>query len=344
MSIWDDSKGRKHVGIMVKGERIHRILPEGATAGDAKLVEAQLRAAVAQKPKATKQVNIPGDPMLTEVLALYLEHSQTLRSPKTAYYHAARIIPWAQKYRVSQTRQAAAHFIKDTQVKYKPGTINWSLSCLRKGLELAYNSNLVSVNHADKVKDLPVHNLRETTMTVAQIQQFSELLSEQARAAMWISLYTACRRGEVLKIKREDIGTDKLVIRSGNTKTLKTRTIPIVAPLRPWLEYVPLQINFEGVKSSWRRAREAANLEHLTFHDLRRSCATMMIAAGVDIYVVSKLLGHSSVTVTQTRYGHLQTDRIAAGLNKTFGEHSREHDVKAVVVDQPHAPSLVVPT
>ena len=45
----------------------------------------------------------------------------------------------------------------------------------------------------------------------------------------------------------------------------------------------------------------------------------MMIAAGVDLYVVSKLLGHSSVTVTQTRYGHLQTDRIAEGLARTFG-------------------------
>jgi integrase len=73
------------------------------------------------------------------------------------------------------------------------------------------------------------------------------------------------------------------------------------------------------MKSAWRRARIAAGLEHLNFHDLRRSCATMMIGAGVDLYVVSKLLGHSSVTVTQTRYGHLQTDRIAAGLEKTFG-------------------------
>lgn len=39
----------------------------------------------------------------------------------------------------------------------------------------------------------------------------------------------------------------------------------------------------------------------------------------IDLYVVSKLLAHSSVTVTQTRYGHLQTDRIAEGLKKTFG-------------------------
>lgn len=60
MSIWEDKQGRKHVGIMVGGERIHRILPSGSTAGDAKLVEAQLRAAIDKKPKAQKQINIPG--------------------------------------------------------------------------------------------------------------------------------------------------------------------------------------------------------------------------------------------------------------------------------------------
>ena len=112
---------------------------------------------------------------------------------------------------------------------------------------------------------------------------------------------------------------DTMTIHAGNTKTQKTRTIPIVAPLRPWLDQLPIGINFEGLKSGFVRAREKAGLPWLHFHDLRRSCATMMIAAGVDLYVVSKLLGHSSVTVTQTRYGHLQTDRIAAGLQKTFG-------------------------
>lgn len=319
MSIWEDKQGRKHVGVMVRGERIHRILQEGATSGDAKLIEAQIRASIDKKPKAQKQVNVPGDPMLTEVMALYMSHSDSLRSPKTAQYHAIRFGPWAAKYRSSQTRQAAAHFIKDAKGKYAASTINWSLSCLKKGLELAYDSDLIPVNYSDQVKTLPVSNIRETVLTVEQVKLLSEHLSDQARAAMWISLYTACRRGEVIKMRKEDIGLDTMVIHAGNTKTLKTRTIPIVAPLRPWLEYIPLQIDFEGVKSSWRRARVSAGLPHLNFHDLRRSCATMMIAAGVDLYVVSKLLGHSSVTVTQTRYGHLQTDRIAAGLAATFG-------------------------
>jgi integrase len=317
MSVWDDKNGRKHVGVMVGGKRVHRILPVGATESDAKLVEAQLRTAIDKAP--AKKVNIPGDPMLIEVMALYMAHADNLRSPKTAKHHAARFGPWAEKYRASQSRQAAAAFVKDAKGKYADATINWSLSTLKKSLELAYDADMIPVNYSDQVKTLKVANTRDIVLTIDQVNEFSAVLSEQARPAMWIALYTACRRGEILKMRKEDIGETTMVIRMGGTKTLKTRTIPIIPPLRPWLAHVPLGIDFEGLKSSWRRARTKLGLEHMTFHDLRRSCATMMIAAEVDLYVVSKLLGHSSVTVTQQRYGHLQVDRIAAGLERTFG-------------------------
>jgi integrase len=54
----------------------------------------------------------------------------------------------------------------------------------------------------------------------------------QVRAAIWIALYTGMRRGEILALRREDIGEDAITVRAGNTKTLRTRTVPIVAPLR----------------------------------------------------------------------------------------------------------------
>jgi integrase len=80
-----------------------------------------------------------------------------------------------------------------------------------------------------------------------------------------------------------------------------------------------LAISVEGLKTGFRRAAVKAGLPKVTFHDLRRSCASMMIEAGVDLYVVSKLLGHSSVQVTQQRYAWMQTERVADGLRKTFG-------------------------
>lgn len=64
MSIWTDKQGRIHVGVMVSGKRIHRRLPEGATARDAKLIEAELRRAAGRK-----EPSIPGDPLMSTVMA-----------------------------------------------------------------------------------------------------------------------------------------------------------------------------------------------------------------------------------------------------------------------------------
>jgi len=45
---------------------------------------------------------------------------------------------------------------------------------------------------------------------------------------------------------------------------------------------------------------------HIRLHDLRHSCASMLIAQGVDIKVIQEWLGHSSIATTGNIYGHLQ--------------------------------------
>lgn len=316
MSTWIDKDGRRHVGIMLNGRRVHRKLPEGATASDAKRVEAEIRSAIG----AQRAPNIPGDPRMIEVMGLYLEHAKTLRSPDTATFHAARLGPWAEKYRASQARECASHILRDMTGAYAPATINRSLGALKKALALAWERNLTPENYGLRIKRLPEHNLRDMTLSMEQVKRLADCASEQVGAAIWIALFTGCRRGEILAIQADDVGPDAIAIRAGNTKTLRARTVPIVPPLRKYLGLLPLALNFEGLKTGFRRAREAAEMPWVTFHDLRRSCGTLMIEAGVDLYVVSKVLGHSTVTVTQARYAHLQVDALRVGLEATFGK------------------------
>ena len=42
-----------------------------------------------------------------------------------------------------------------------------------------------------------------------------------------------------------------------------------------------------------------------TFHGLRHCAASLMLASGADVAVVSKLLGHASISITAGMYGHL---------------------------------------
>ena len=315
MSIWTDKNGRIHVGIMARGRRIHRILPKGQSKSDAKQLEADLRGAMGRQ----KNANIPGDPLLADIMGLYVAHADAaLRSPDTARHHAARIGLWLEKYRASQSRQAAAHIIKDMTGHYAAGTINRSLGTLKKALKLAWEQGHIEADYSTHVRRLPENNARDTYLNLRQVQKLADSASEQVRAAIWIALLTGARRGEILKIRPEDIGKNTLIIHAGNTKTLRTRTVPIVPPLRPWLKHLPLAINAEGLKTGFRRARKAANMEHVNFHDLRHSCASILIASGADLYTVAKILGHASTRTTE-RYAHMEVKQQRAAMRKAFG-------------------------
>jgi integrase len=50
---------------------------------------------------------------------------------------------------------------------------------------------------------------------------------------------------------------------------------------------------------------DAAGLRRIRLHDLRHGQASLMLAAGVDMAIVSKRLGHSTITITSDTYSHL---------------------------------------
>jgi integrase len=59
----------------------------------------------------------------------------------------------------------------------------------------------------------------------------------------------------------------------------------------------------------------------LRFHDLRHTCAALLIAQGAHPKAIQTILGHSTIAVTMDRYGHLfpdELDRLANGLDVAY--------------------------
>jgi integrase len=54
----------------------------------------------------------------------------------------------------------------------------------------------------------------------------------------------------------------------------------------------------------------------LNFHSLRLTHASWLVQAGVSIYQVSKILGHSSVEVTQKHYASLEASELHGAVNR----------------------------
>ena len=65
----------------------------------------------------------------------------------------------------------------------------------------------------------------------------------------------------------------------------------------------------------WRPATRAAGLDGLRIHDLRHTAVALWIAAGANPKEVAARAGHTSVSFTLDRYGHLypeaDTERCA---------------------------------
>jgi len=74
-----------------------------------------------------------------------------------------------------------------------------------------------------------------------------------------------------------------------------------------------------AMSKEWRRAVHAAKLKR-TFHSLRHTHASSLIAAGIDVLSISRRLGHGSPAITLGVYGHLfkPDDRAAAAIDELF--------------------------
>ena len=64
-------------------------------------------------------------------------------------------------------------------------------------------------------------------------------------------------------------------------------------------------MNPDHVLLLFKKLLKEADLPNVRFHDLRHSVATILLAAKVDLKVVSELLGHSSIAITADIWAYL---------------------------------------
>ena len=75
-------------------------------------------------------------------------------------------------------------------------------------------------------------------------------------------------------------------------------------------------IDDANVRRELRKLLAAAQLRHIRFHDLRHTCASLLLAQNVHPRVVMETLGHSQISLTLDTYSHvmLTLQRGAADL------------------------------
>jgi integrase len=137
----------------------------------------------------------------------------------------------------------------------------------------------------------------------------------------------------------------KTVIVADNTTKTKSsfRTLPLVPPVRAKLLEVKAEqelnrklcgksfnkteaqyvytdalgnrVNPNYLSSEFPVFLEKNGFRRLRFHDLRHSCASLLLAIGVSLKQIQEWLGHSNFAVTANTYAHLEFDSKVASAN-----------------------------
>ena len=78
-------------------------------------------------------------------------------------------------------------------------------------------------------------------------------------------------------------------------------------------------VSYRHLLATMETACEAANVEHRGLHALRHSFASNLYARGVEVKIISKLLGHARVEITYNRYIHFFEGDIDDTLRQAVG-------------------------
>lgn len=181
--------------------------------------------------------------------------------------------------------------------------------------------------------------LREMNIyTPAQFEQFLAAIPgdyEEYRDFFYVLYWTGMRFNEANSLTFNDISPKRIRLyrqfADGMWRSLKTvgsaRNIAIDKKLYQVFERLRAKWQgYPGYNSDWfcfggyrqlaytsaervkNRAVRDSGLPKIRMHDFRHSHASNLIEAGVNIYKISKRLGHSSISITLDRYGHLIDD------------------------------------
>lgn len=310
MAVRTDAKGRHRVEFQQGGRRILRRCPPGTTKEQARLYEGELRrnlfaeSALGQKPVVT----------LAAAIQLWLEHTlpekKDQRMPKQNALHLA---PYVKGKTVLQAPEAAQEARTAWQGVLAPATINRRLAVLKAASRYAWRQGWIEANVSGRIGKLREPAGRRVYLSAAEVKALTKAAKQpRAKAAIMILAYSGLRCGELLALPKLARNATHLPVR--DSKTGEHRDVPIVAPLRPYLKHLPLGVAYRTLWDWFNAARAVTGLA-VRPHDLRHTTASLLANAGVDLYVIGKILGHKAPATT-ARYAHLTDRTVARAMRK----------------------------
>jgi len=198
----------------------------------------------------------------------------------------------------------------------------------RASLKQAVKDKIILYNSSVDVKIPKVKEKEREYLSIEELKQLEkvECRYEVLKRAFLFSCLTGLRWSDIHKLKWKEVHFTNKIGRVHYYQQ-KTKNLEYLDISEEALSYLGEKSNdknkpFEGLKYSsyfnvaltqWML--KAGITKHITFHCARHTHATLLLTNGVDIYTVSKLLGHKEIKTTQI-YARIIDEKKKEAVNK----------------------------
>ncbi len=215
-----------------------------------------------------------------------------------------------------------------------PKTCNNCLTLIRKMLNDAVRWQFIRFNPISAVRPFKVEQQDFDFWSRDECERFlyhAATMLPNAMPVFVAALTTGMRRGELEALKWDAIDLDRrqLTVKrtfcdrtkvvKETTKSKMIRRIPInptlfsilaEMKLRKTSDFVFRGFGFHNAGNVIKKIATVADVRTIRFHDLRHTFASQFMMAGGKIYDLQKILGHSTVQMTE-KYSHLSPEHLA---------------------------------
>lgn len=222
-------------------------------------------------------------------------------------------------------------------------SINRELAALRRMFSIAIEHEVLS--RGPKIKLLKEDNVRRNFLTPADFEAIRAHLPGYLRDALgWLYL-SGGRKNEMVSLLWRDVSETEVTIRAENTKTKRSRTIPLVGELSEIIERAKANRRLDCVyvfhrhgrtlgdfRKAWDRARVAAGYSETWIHDFRRSAARNLVRTpGVSMHTAMAVGGWRTPSIFQ-RYDIQVIEDMKDALERTQERIAEVKDTAKVKV------------
>lgn len=229
-----------------------------------------------------------------------------------------------------------------------PASVNRELATLRRMLRLAHEWRLI--DRIPRIRLLRGERNREFVLSHAQESKYLAATCGDLHDLALLMIDTGLRMGEAFTLSWQDVRLEPadgakygyLTVRARHSKNSKTRNVPLTARVLAMLEGRTAP-NFQGLVfqrndgarlcQTWlneqhRGIRDLLSLQkEFVPHSLRHTFGTRLGESGADAFTIMKLMGHSTIAVSQ-RYVHPSPESVERAVSQMEALNVRKlHEV-----------------